>query len=118
MTRISPNSALVIDCEVSLPKQSKPLAILATTHESSKWLSYLVLNCAATMTRVPQLPVEAYEPLWHNLTVVLSDYVIPEREGSPLTPHVLHTVRKMTLDGFVDGTDNVDPSILERAIQI
>jgi hypothetical protein len=118
VTRVSPNSALIIDCEVSLPNQSRPLPILATAHESAKWLSYIVLNCAATMMTVPQLPVEAYRPLWQNLTVVLSDYVIPEPEGSPLGSHVLHTVRTMTLDGFVNGTDNVDPSILERAIQI
>ena len=86
ITRVSQNSALVIDCEVSLPNQSTPLAILATTHESVKYLSYLVLNSAATMMKVPQLHLEAYYPLWHNRTVALSKYVLTE-PGDQLWDH-------------------------------
>lgn len=99
ITRVPQSSALVIDCEISLRNQSTSLAILATTHESVKYLSYLVLNSAATMMKVPQLHLEAYYPLWHNRTVALQ------------------TIRTMTLDGFEIGTDNVKPSIFENAVE-
>jgi hypothetical protein len=118
ISRVSQSAALLVDCEVSLPGQPRPVPVLGTAHQSVKWLSYLVLNCAAVIARTSTLDPDGFEPLWHNRTVPLSKYVLVEPQGSPLGPHTLHTVRTMTLDGFVFGTDNVDPRIFEHAVEL
>ncbi len=118
INRLNVNTILLLDCEVKLPGIRKSIPVLHTSHESVKWLSYLILNCAAIFMKVETLGVESYEPLWHNRTVVLSDFVSSDPPGSPLGPHTLYSIRAMTLDGFVHAVDNVDPSIYELAVEV
>jgi hypothetical protein len=118
INRVTQNSVLLIDCEIQLPGLNLPIPVLTTANETVKWLAYIVLNVVAILTKVPRLQPDAYESRWHNRTIAISRFVIDEPAGSPLGPYILHSVRTMTLDGFVFGTDNVNPSIFECAVEI
>ena len=117
ITRLADGSALLVDCEIRLPGQPTPNPVLRTAHASVKWLSYLVLNCAAVLLKRATLNPDDYDALWHNRTVVISNYLIQQPEGSPLGEHWLHTVKTMTLDGFIFGTDNVTPAVFDQAVE-
>jgi hypothetical protein len=118
INRVKENSVLLIDCEIQLPGLNTPIPVITTANETVKWLSYIVLNVVAVFTKVPRLQPDAYESRWHNRTVAISRFVIDQPAGSPLGPYTLHSVRTMTPDGFVLGTDNVNPSIFECAVEI
>lgn len=117
INRVNENSVLLIDCEIQLPGLNTPIPVLTTANETVKWISYIVLNVVAVFNKVPRLQPDAYESRWHNRTVTISRFVIDQPTGSLLGPYTLHSFRNMTPDGFVVGTDNVNPSIFEHAVE-
>ena len=108
---ITQNSALLIDCEIELPGLSDRFPILKTTHQSIRYVAFLILNSVAVFLDIERLSLEEYQTTWTNHSVAVSDYVMAEPAGSPLGKNTLSTVRRMTPDGFEYGIDNVDPSI-------
>jgi hypothetical protein len=117
VNRITPDGVLLIDCEVSFGP-GRPIAIFETTHESQKWLSFLVLNVVATMVKAKILAAEFYEPVWANRTLSVSDYLVNEPAGSALRPHSLNTVARAFPVGFTYRTDNVRPELMERVFRL
>jgi hypothetical protein len=91
--------------------------VFGTSHESAKWISVVVLNCAAILLGLTPLPSDAFGPLRHNRTVAVSEYILVQPTGAPLGQHVLQSVRKMTLDGFDFGTDHVDPTLFDEGVE-
>ena len=116
--RISADSALLIDCEIELPGLRDRFQVLKTTHESIGYMAFLILNSVAVFMDVKRLTLEEYATIWLNYGVAMSDYVVDEPAGAPLSEHTSSTVRRMTPDGFEYGTDNVDPSIFEHCFTL
>lgn len=114
--RVDPDSLLMLDCEIDLPKTSRRFPVLQTARESAQWLSYVVLNCAAVVSGVPTLELSSYESKWRRHPVALSKFVIAETAGSEPGSCILSTVQKTTPDGFVWTSVRVDSSIFETRI--
>lgn len=116
--RFGQNEALIIDCEIQLPRMSQTVPVLQTSMESAKWLSHIVLDCASVVLGINPIGVTEYESTWTNRAVFLSSFVVDEPPGSPLGAHALWTPSRMTLDGVEGRAHNVDPSLFRQVIPI
>ncbi len=116
--RVAPDRALLIDCEVQLPGLGSQLPVLKTAHQAIQHIAFLVLNAVGVFLEVPRVGLGEYESLWDNRSVALSEYVQVNPTGSPLGPYTLSTVRRMTPAGLEFGTDNVDMSVFEFAVDL
>ena len=118
VTYTAPHSALALDCEVRLPRIAAKTPLLRSARDAAQHLSFTVLNSLAVSIGIPTLPATAFEPTWILRTVVLSEFIMEEPDGSPLTENALHVVRRMTPDGFDISSRNYRPAIRDHIIKV
>ena len=118
VTYTAPRQVLAFDCEVRLPRIAANTPLLQSARDAAQYLSFTVLNSLAVSIGIRTLPATAFNPTWLLRTVVLSDFLIHEPDGSPLTENALLVVRRMTPDGFDTSTRNYRPAIREHVVKV
>lgn len=117
INHIGHRRAIIFDCETRLPGMTKSTPLFQTSNDSIQFLSYIVLNCISILTGKQTYPLSLYSSTWNNRTVVFSDFVMHEPDGTQLGDTSLIVVRRMTPDGFDTTNRNFAPSIRKRVIE-
>lgn len=115
---LSHRRAIIFDCETRLPGMAKTTPLFRMSNQSVQFLSYIVLNCISILTGQQTRPLSAYSSTWNNRTVVFTNFVLQEPDGTALGETSLRVVQRMTPDGFDITTRNFDSSIRDRAIEL
>jgi hypothetical protein len=109
--------AIIFDCETRLPGMTKNTPLFRTSYDSIQFLPYIILNCVSILTGQQTYPLSLYSSTWNNRTIVFSDFVMHEPDGTPLGDASLSVAKRMTPDGFDITNRNFDPSISKSVIE-
>lgn len=115
---LNDQEVLLIDCEIQMSELSDPIPILRTSADSAQYLAFTVLDCASLFLGSIPLGLDQYRCQWSPVTIPLSRYVVQEPDGAPLGPNAVRFARRMTPDGFVVETRNMDPRTRTHAVSL
>jgi hypothetical protein len=110
--KLETGKILILDTEIEFGSSGSLFPLLATGRESTKWLSYLVLNCLGIEMGLQPLSPGDCEPNWEALSVPLSKFILDQPTSDSVE---LLSVQRITPDGFEARTTVCDPSILSKA---